>query len=412
MFTDPSRAPLRNGPGPLLLRGAAGRSSLENLQAAGAAIIGGSYLVYLFAATSAFAKFGEFAASWWLPLSMVVVVASGLGLIWVGLRGRLDMLLPVSVAAASAYLVLMALWFPAWNGYAFRPDGAGSTIIIWFAIIPELACLALILAQRPLLAVANLLVAAPLSEIVTSAGDYGWDTVLRSLWSIAWCAVFMGMTATATAFARTLDETRSATVATARGLVRDDVREIERRRADALVHDRIIAFLLALSPGRPTPAARSTAAGVLHELDHWWDEPVDEDAPVDAREFVERLRTEVSRLGGDVTVRADVTASTSARYSDDVAPALLDAAAEAVRNVHRHAGPDASCVVLAVVRDDEIAVTVADDGVGYDPDSTPPGRIGVSFGITGRMEAVPGGSSSVLTAPGHGTRVRLEWNRP
>ncbi|MCF8586975.1 sensor histidine kinase [Gordonia liuliyuniae] len=412
MFTDQPNMPLVRRLATVVSGAETGRSSLQTLQAVGSAIVGAAYFVYLIAATSSFARFGGLAASWWLPLSMVVVVASGLGLFWVGVSGRLDRLLPVAAAAAIAYLVLMTLWFVAWNGTSTRSGDADPTIIVWFTIIPALACLALVLAERPFLAVANLIVAGALSEAVASAGDYGLDTVLRSVWSIAWCAVYLAMGATSVAFARRLDQTRSATVAAARDLAREDIRDIESRRADALVHDRIIAFLLALPPGHPTSATRSAAAAVLHELDHWWDEPIEADAPVDAREFVQRLRTTVARLGADVAVRADVDASVTARYHDDTTPALLDSAAEAVRNFHRHAGSEASCVVLAVVHDDEITVTVADDGIGYDPDETPPGRLGVSFGITGRMAAVPGGSSSVLSAPGHGTRVRLRWERP
>ncbi|MCF8568742.1 ATP-binding protein [Gordonia sp. HY002] len=151
---------------------------------------------------------------------------------------------------------------------------------------------------------------------------------------------------------------------------------------------------------------------MLHELDHWWDAPDQISIRLDAPEFVGRLRATVAQFGDTVAVRADVSASRAAEYDDETTSALLDATAEAVRNFYRHAGAGASCVVLGEVGDDAITVTVADDGTGFDPEATPPGRIGVSFGITGRMAVVSGGSSSVLSAPGHGTRVRLRWVRP
>lgn len=399
----------------ILNGGEDGRSSLDTLKAVGSVIVGGSYLVYLVAASGSFARFGDLAASWWLPLSIVVVIASGLGLVWVGVGARLRSLLPVAATAAIMYLVVMALWFVAWRGVSTGIDEGSPTIVVWFTMLPELACVALVLAERPVLAFANLIAAGVLSEAAASfawTGVYGWDSILRTLWSTAWGAVFVAVGTAAVAFSRRLDQTRSVTIETARGLGREDTLDVERRRADALVHDRIIAFLLALRPGQPEVATQSVAIGVLHELDHWWDVPDREAVRIDAREFVGRLRATVAQFGEVVAVRADIDASPATRYDDDSTWALLDATAEAVRNFYRHAGADASCVVLGEVSDDAITVTVADDGTGFDPDATPPGRIGVSFGITGRMAAVAGGSSSVLSAPGHGTRVRLRWRLP
>lgn len=428
MFTDPNSTPRSHQALPartrdmpegvriraILQNGAGGQSALGTLQAVGSTILGASYLLYLIAAIGSFARFGDLAAPWWLPLSIVVVVGSGLGLVWVGVGGRLDRLLRVAVASAAAYLVVMALWFVAWSGASAGPDQGSPTIVVWLTMVSELACFALTLAGRPVLAFANLIVASTVSEAAASfawAGAYGWDSILRTIWSTSWGAVYLAGAAVAVAFARRLDQTRSVTVETARDLAREDTRDIERRRADALVHDRIIAVLLELRSGRPSQATRSAASGVLHEIDHWWDAADRREVRLDAREFVERLRTTVARHGDTVAVRADVDASPAARYPDESTSAILDATAEAVRNFYRHAGSDASGVILAVVGDDELAVTVADDGVGFEPDETPPGRLGVSFGITGRMASVPGGSSSVLSAPGHGTRVRLQWER-
>ncbi|MGO3326355.1 sensor histidine kinase [Gordonia sp. (in: high G+C Gram-positive bacteria)] len=429
MFTDPTRAPRASSfpPGQtpeasvrdrlitLLNGGEDGRSSLRTFQAVGSAIVGGSYLVYLVAASGSFARFGDLAAPWWLPMSIAVVIASGLGLAWVGVSGRLDWLLPVAVSAAIAYLVVMTLWFVAWGGVPTGIDEGSPTIVVWFTMLPELACVALVLAERPVLAFANLIVAGALSEAVGSfawTGVYGWDSILRTFWSTAWGAVFLAVGIAAVSFAWRLDQTRSATIETARDLVREDTLDVDRRRADALVHDRIIAFLLALHPGRPSAATQSAANGVLHELDHWWDAPDQTDVRLDAREFVGRLRATVMQFGDAVGVRADIDASAAADYDGGTTSALLDATAEAVRNFYRHAGRDASCVVLGQIGDDAITVTVADDGAGFDPEGTPPGRVGVSFGITGRMAVIPGGSSSVLSAPGHGTRVRVRWERP
>ncbi len=51
---------------------------------------------------------------------------------------------------------------------------------------------------------------------------------------------------------------------------------------------------------------------------------------------------------------------------------------------------------------------VLDGGAGFDTATVPDHRYGVRESIGGRMAAA-GGRAEVLSAPGAGTRVRLEW---
>jgi hypothetical protein len=265
------------------------------------------------------------------------------------------------------------------------------------------------------LAVVNLVVAVVLSEAASAlawTGQLDYRFWVQAFWSVAFGGVYLMLTAAAVVFAHRLDLARVATVTTARDRVNEDLHEVDRRRLDALVHDRIIAFLLALKPGRPEPALRAAAGGVIDELDHWWDPTVGQSDLLDGREFVQRIRTTAASLGDAVVVRGDLDSDATGRFDAEVTQALLDATAEAVRNFYRHAGSDASCVVIAAVSDAAITVTIADDGSGFDPSATRAGRLGLSFGITGRMASISGGSSSIASAPGHGTRIRLHWERP
>ncbi|MET8837871.1 hypothetical protein ABZV78_28715, partial [Micromonospora sp. NPDC004540] len=50
-----------------------------------------------------------------------------------------------------------------------------------------------------------------------------------------------------------------------------------------------------------------------------------------------------------------------------------------------------------------------DDGPGFDPASVPAHRYGLRESIHGRMSTV-GGRAEVTSAPGAGTRIRLEWS--
>ncbi|GED99909.1 two-component sensor histidine kinase [Gordonia spumicola] len=401
-------------PGPHVLR-PRDRTAIETLQTVGAGAIGAGCLFYLFSAAGSFSAFGDLVDAWWLPLSIASVVASALGLIAVAASARPDLLGRAALACAAAYLLVMGTWFLAWNDRAAVLEAGSPTTAVWITMIPELASIALMVGGRPVVAVVNLVAAGALSEMVAALAVNGMldeKFIVQAFWSVAFGGVYLLFAAAAVAFARRLDSARAATVATARHREHEDLHDVDRRRLDALVHDRIIAFLLALSPGEPEPSVRAAASGVIDELDHWWDPSAGPSESLDGREIVQRLRTMVSSLGDAVVVRGDVDHASTARFDADVTDALLDAAAEAVRNFYRHAGVGASCVVIASVSDDAITVTVADDGVGFDPAATRAGRLGLSFGVTGRMGAVAGGRSSIVSAPGEGARIRLRWDRP
>ncbi|WFE61966.1 ATP-binding protein [Micromonospora sp. WMMD714] len=90
-----------------------------------------------------------------------------------------------------------------------------------------------------------------------------------------------------------------------------------------------------------------------------------------------------------------------------VTAALVDATAAALANVARHA-PDAAVVVRLGSDDGGVVVEVVDDGPGFDPATVPAHRYGLRESIRGRLTDV-GGRAEVTSAPGEGTRIRLEW---
>jgi signal transduction histidine kinase len=92
------------------------------------------------------------------------------------------------------------------------------------------------------------------------------------------------------------------------------------------------------------------------------------------------------------------------------AQALSSAAAAAVDNVRRHAGPDARCWVLLEDDGEAVTLTVRDDGQGIAAgrlaEAADDGRLGVSHSIIGRMRKV-GGTATLTSTPGQGTEVEL-----
>jgi signal transduction histidine kinase len=94
----------------------------------------------------------------------------------------------------------------------------------------------------------------------------------------------------------------------------------------------------------------------------------------------------------------------------EVVDALTGASREALNNIAAHAGTDRAWLTARAGGDTNsaaVTVTVVDQGSGFDPANTPPGR-GLSGSITGRMADV-GGASAVDSMPGQGTRVELWW---
>jgi hypothetical protein len=92
-----------------------------------------------------------------------------------------------------------------------------------------------------------------------------------------------------------------------------------------------------------------------------------------------------------------------------VAGAFAEAAAEALENVVRHARTDQARIEL---REDgrSVQVSVTDPGCGFDTARVPAYGSGLRKGLPGTMAAA-GGSAAVISAPGAGTTVRLEWRR-
>ncbi|MEV6516711.1 sensor histidine kinase [Micromonospora chalcea] len=96
------------------------------------------------------------------------------------------------------------------------------------------------------------------------------------------------------------------------------------------------------------------------------------------------------------------------RLPAEVTTALADSAAAALANVARHA-PGAAASLRLAREGSAVVVEVADDGPGFDPATVPAHRYGLRESIHGRMATV-GGRAVVTSAPGAGTRIRLEWS--
>ncbi|MEU4676986.1 ATP-binding protein [Micromonospora sp. NPDC023737] len=188
-------------------------------------------------------------------------------------------------------------------------------------------------------------------------------------------------------------------------LVARTARESERRQNRDL-HDTVLGTLTMVGLGAvsgPSAELRRRCAADLRTLAahaHADARAVPADGPVS---LDDRLRTVRDRLPALPTALELAPCTAPAAVADAVAESVY----AALSNVVRHAPGSTAELRLRRVAGG-VVVEVADDGPGFDPATVPPHRYGLRESVRGRMTAI-GGSAHIDTAPGAGTRVRLEW---
>jgi signal transduction histidine kinase len=192
-----------------------------------------------------------------------------------------------------------------------------------------------------------------------------------------------------------------------------DARRRERRRLAAELHDGLAQELAFL---------RTTSSLLAND-------PANQIHLANVQQATERALSEarltIAEYGGDDVALAqsiaDVASEVESRFGchvlldlDDVsvgartAHELERAAREALLNAARHAAVDEIRVRLHLC-DDQVRLSVADDGLGF----TRSGVVETRFGLTAMRERAErlGGRCSIRSVPRHGTSVAIEVPR-
>ena len=211
--------------------------------------------------------------------------------------------------------------------------------------------------------------------------------------------------------AQALDEADARRRALLIRLHTDASRARVRRRADNFIHDRILSVLKVIpTESTETAQLRAGAREALADLDTAAAEP--DESSARSSELLAALTRRLRAIGGDDVVISD-SITKDLNLPQETAQALIDAAAEALRNSLTHAaGPDRGPIVrTASLRSDAdgVTITVSDDGRGFDPEHTRTSRYGVSGSIIARMRDAQG-QARIDSSPGAGTTVTLSWN--
>lgn len=191
---------------------------------------------------------------------------------------------------------------------------------------------------------------------------------------------------------------------------------VERHRLAALLHDTVMTALVSVartgraSSGAERRAASAAAAEGLRQLEGYTSGQL-ADEPVPASELPARLQT-ISENAAflPVDIYSQLPADADVMVPGNVASAMIEATYTALDNASRHSGANTVTIKVSLpVSPERLRVEIADDGRGFDPDQVSPRRLGIRLSMLQRMSDA-GGTASVVSAPGRGTRITLEWN--
>jgi signal transduction histidine kinase len=182
---------------------------------------------------------------------------------------------------------------------------------------------------------------------------------------------------------------------------RERIRQEERAEVAAHLHDSVLQTLALIQraddPARMSMLARHQES----ELRDW----LYGNAPLEGVDLLSTaLKSVAKRIESDHQVPIDVV-TVGDHHLDSFTRPLVAAASEAMVNAAKHSQTERVSLYLEA-DDNELVVYVTDQGKGFDIDTVPPDRKGISESITARMERA-GGGAQIVSEPGEGTEVIL-----
>jgi signal transduction histidine kinase len=208
-----------------------------------------------------------------------------------------------------------------------------------------------------------------------------------------------------------VDEARGQAVASYATAAAAAAAEEERVAMSALMHDSVLAALIAAERAdgdRARELAVAMAREALTRLANTEAAVAEEgsDEPVATAQIVVELRRALSELGADAIVeeRGGI-----GLIPGRAARALVLAARQAIGNAVTHANGRGLHIVADGHGDEGIAVTISDTGCGFDIETIGADRLGIRASIFARMAGVAG--TADIESDENGTTVTLGWVR-
>lgn len=209
-----------------------------------------------------------------------------------------------------------------------------------------------------------------------------------------------------------VDEVRSRAVTAYATAAAATAAEEERVAVAALMHDSVLAALIAAeraTSDRERDLAVAMAREALTRLANTEASFAQEgsETPVAVTQIVAELRRSLSELGADAIVEEH---GSHTAVPERVARAMVLAARQAIGNAFTHAGGRGLHVMVDAAPTTPLRVIVQDTGPGFDLDSIGEDRLGIRASIIARMAAVAG--TADIRSDSGGTAVELTWRQP
>ncbi|WP_216206319.1 sensor histidine kinase [Amycolatopsis aidingensis] len=248
------------------------------------------------------------------------------------------------------------------------------------------------------LAVAAFLVAMDLAGVAIAAGGQWVSALPICAWLLVEAALSRAVWFLVRSKARTADvAARRAAQAQRDAAVARAGRAAERERL-SLLHDTACTTLMMVAASAPVPAAELRAQA-RRDLDRL----TGEESPAPTTDLGRLLTEESDRH----PIRVCTEIAGPLELPTEVAVTLRNSAAEALRNVVRHAGVD-HALLRAGSGETGIFVEISDTGRGFDPERVPPYRRGLALSVREQATAA-GARVNIRSGRRQGTVVSLEW---
>ncbi len=346
---------------------------------------------------------------WHAPLLIGVFVP--LGLMVIALASGVLVRLASGVCAVAIAAALLS-WPAATSG---STSPATSDPWIWYLLNVATAAAAM---AFPLAVQIGWVVFIPVLYTASRLWQVGLDrasvveVVLDSSFALILGGVIVALGWILRSVAVGIDDARRDAVRSYAAAAEADAAEAERVAVAALMHDSVLAALIAAERAE-TPREDALAVAMAREaLTRLANAELDAGEGSDESVAATALARAVENAAATGAGRVPVTVAVEADAGEipgRVARAIVLATTQAVANAIQHAGGRGLAVDVRAGRR-AVAVRIADRGAGFEPAAVGADRLGIRGSIVARMAAV-GGRARVATGR-QGTTVILEWERP